>query len=85
MVIELKSIIEEVSKFIDENVNEFEFIVDINNLELLSFDINDLSFNISECCNVFVRKLGDNSIEEEYIDYIVKKVYKGDLILYLVI
>lgn len=85
MVIELKSIIEEVSKFIDENVNEFEFIVDINNLELLSFDINDLSFNISECCNVFVRELEDNNIEEEYIDYIVKKVYKGDLILYLVI
>jgi len=84
MIIELKSIIEEISDFINENTDEFEFVVDINNLDLWEFDFNDLSFNIRECCNIFVRELEDNSIEKEYSESVIKKVYKNNLILYLV-
>jgi hypothetical protein len=84
MNLEFKFIIEELGKFINENVSEFEFIVDFNNLELWEFDFSDLSFNINECCNIFVRELEDNNIEEKFNDSIIKKVYKNNLILYFI-
>ena len=84
MNLEFKFIIEELSKFINENISEFEFVVDFNNLEYWEFDFNNLSFNVSECCSIFVRELEDNNIEEKYSNNIIKKVYKNNLILYFV-
>jgi len=81
----IKEIINEVEIFIDENLNEFEFIVDINNSEYYEIDFNDNSFNISECCSVFVREKDDKNIEKEYENNIMKKVIKNNFILYIVL
>ena len=80
----INEIIEEVEIFIDENINEFEFIVDIYNNELYEIDVFDNSFNIDECCTVFIRKEDDKNIEKEYEDSIMKKVIKNNFILYIV-
>ena len=81
----LEKIIKEVDLFIDENINEFEFIVDINNFENIEIDFNDNSIGIVECCNVFIRKEDDKEIEKLYEDDIMKKVIIDDFILYIVL
>jgi len=81
----VKEIIKEVSVFIDENINEFEFIVDFDNSEYYEIDFEDNSFNINECCSVFIRKEDDRNIEEKYKNDVMKKVIKNDVILYIVI
>ncbi len=81
----VKEIIKEVEIFINENENEFEFIVDFYDSEYYDIDFEDNSFNISECCSVFIRKEDDENIEKEYKDGIMKKVIKNDFILYIVI
>jgi hypothetical protein len=80
----VKEIINEVEIFINENLNEFEFIVDINDNEYYEIDFEDNSFNISECCSVFIRKEDDKNLEKEYKDNIIKKVIKNNFILYIV-
>ena len=80
----VNEIIKEVSIFVDENINEFEFVVDIKNVEYYEIDFNDNSFSIDECCNVFIRKEDDKNIEEKYKDNVMKKVIKDDCILYIV-
>jgi hypothetical protein len=84
-VMNVKEIIKEVEIFIDENINEFEFIVDINDSELYEIDFNDNSFNMSECCSVFIREKEDKNIEKEYKDNIMKKVIKDNFILYIIL
>jgi hypothetical protein len=81
----VKEIIKEVEIFINENENEFEFIVDFEDSEYYDIDFEDNSFNISECCSVFIRKEDDENIEKEFEDNIMKKVIKNDFILYIVI
>ena len=81
----VKEIIKEVEIFINENLNEFEFIVDINNSEYYEIDFNDNSFNMNECCSVFVREKDDKDIEKEYENDIMKKVIKNNFILYIVL
>jgi hypothetical protein len=80
----VKEIIEEVEIFINENINEFEFIVDIYDIDYYEMDFNDNSFNINECCSVFIRENEDKNIEKEYKDNIMKKVIKNNYILYIV-
>jgi hypothetical protein len=80
----VKEIIEEVEIFINENINEFEFIVDIYDIDYYEMDFNDNSFNIIECCSVFIRENEDKNIEKEYKDNIMKKVIKNNYILYIV-
>jgi len=80
----VKEIINEVEIFINENLNEFEFIVDINDSEYYEIDFNNNSFNIIECCSVFIREEDDENIEKEYKDNIIKKVIKNNFILYIV-
>jgi hypothetical protein len=79
----VNEIIEEVEIFIEEN--EFEFIVDINNNEYYEINFNDNSFNIDECCSVFIREEDDKNIEKEYKNNIMKKVIKNNFILYIVL
>jgi hypothetical protein len=79
----VNEIIEEVEIFIEENENEFEFIVDINNNDInnneyYEINFNDNSFNIDECCSVFIREEDDKNIEKEYKDNIMKKVIKNN-------
>jgi len=81
----VKEIIEEVEIFIDENENEFEFIVDFYDSEYYDIDFEDNSFNISECCSVFIRNEKDDEIEKKYKDDVMKKVIKNNCILYIVI
>ena len=61
----VEEIIKEISIFVDENINEFEFVVDIENVGYWEIDFNNNSFGIGECCNVFIRKEDDKNIEEE--------------------
>ena len=84
----VNEIIEEVEIFIEENENEFEFIVDINNNEYYEINFNDNSFNIDECwpaLSVFIREEDDKNIEKEYKNNIMKKVIKNNFILYIVV
>jgi hypothetical protein len=82
--VNLKNVIEEVNLFIDENIDEFEFIVDINDFENIEIDFSDNSINIIECCSVFVREEEDKVIEELYKDGVIKKVIKDSYILYII-
>jgi hypothetical protein len=82
--VNLNEVLAEVELFIDENINEFEFIVDINNLENIEIDFSDNSINIMECCSVFVRGEEDKVIEEIYKGCVIKKVIKGSYILYII-
>jgi len=82
--VNLKNVIEEVNLFIDENIDEFEFIVDINDFENIEIDFSDNSINIIECCSVFVREEEDKVIEELYKGCVIKKVIKGSYILYII-
>jgi hypothetical protein len=81
----LEKVIKEVNLFIDKNINEFEFIVDINNFENIEIDFNDNSINIIECCSVFIREKDDKKIENEYKDNIMEKVIVDGFILYIVL
>jgi hypothetical protein len=74
-VMNVNEIIEEVEIFIEENENEFEFIVDINNNEYYEINFNDNSFNIDECCSVFIREEDDKNIEKEYKNKYNEKSY----------
>jgi hypothetical protein len=80
----VKEIIEEVEIFIDENIEEFEFIVDIYDNELYEINFFDNSLEIDECCTVFIREEDDKKIEKEYKDDIIKKVIKNNSVLYIV-
>jgi hypothetical protein len=80
----LNEIIEEVEIFIDENIDEFEFIVDIYDNELYEINFFDNSLEIDECCTVFIREEDDKKIEKEYKDNIIKKVIKNNSVLYIV-
>ena len=82
--VNLKNVIEEVNLFIDENIDEFEFIVDINDFENIEIDFSDNSINVIECCSVFVRDEEDRVIEELYKDNVMKKVIKDNYILYII-
>jgi len=81
----VKEIIKEVEIFINENENEFEFIVDFYDSEYYDIDFEDNSFNINECCSVFIRNEKDDEIEKKYKDDVMKKVIKNNCILYIVI
>ena len=80
----LSEVIKEVNLFINENIDEFEFIVDINNFENIEIDYNDDSINIMECCSVFVREKRSDVIEELYKNDIMKMVIKDNYILYII-
>jgi hypothetical protein len=80
----VKEIIEEVEIFIDENIEEFEFIVDIYDNELYEINFFDNSLEIDECCTVFIREEDDKKIEKEYKDDVIKKVIKNNSVLYIV-
>ena len=80
----LSEVIKEVNLFINENIDEFEFIVDINNFENIEIDYNDDSINIMECCSVFVREKRSDVIDELYKNDIMKMVIKDNYILYII-
>jgi hypothetical protein len=82
--VNLNEVLAEVELFIDENIDEFEFIVDMNDLHNIEIDFSDNSINITECCSVFVREEEDKVIEELYKDGVIKKVIKDSYILYII-
>ena len=79
-------VLEEVKLFVEENRDEFEFIVDLDDIDCWFIDEKDNSICIDECCNVFIRDEDDLELEEGYSDdyYFLKKVYLNDVILYIV-
>ena len=79
-------VLEEVELFIEENRDEFEFIVDLDDIDNWSFSEEDGCVSIDECCNVFVRLGDDLKIEEGYSDddSFLKKVCNGDFVFYIV-
>jgi hypothetical protein len=81
--VKVKEIIKEVKIFIEENYNEYEFIVDINCVEVYEIDFINNCFIILECCNVFVREEEDKDLEKEYEDDVIKKIIKNGFILYI--
>lgn len=68
MSINLELIKNEVEKFINENVNEFEFIVDINDFSRWELNIDGWGVGISECVNVYFRDIFDSEIRNNLIE-----------------
>jgi len=85
-MISVKVLINEIEKFISENENEFEFIVDFKNIED-NWEINfeKKCINILECCNIFVRENDDNELENWFKkeNLIHKKIKINNCILYI--
>jgi hypothetical protein len=76
-----------ISKFIDDNINEFEFIVDINNEDYWEIDFEDKCITILECCSIYVREIEDNVLEKYLTDdeFVVDKVKDGEFIYYIMV
>jgi hypothetical protein len=82
--VNLNVVLAEIELFIDENIDKFEFVVDMNDLHNVEIDFSDNSINVTECCSVFVREKEDKVIEKFYQDNTMKKVIKDNYILYIV-
>ena len=78
-------VLNEVEIYINENINEFEFIVDLNDINNWFFNENLLYISIDECCDIFIRDKDDLIIEKIYNDdYFLKKVKLDDCFLYII-
>ena len=75
----------ESGKFIDRNVDEFEFIADHENDD--NWEIDGDTFTLSETLSVIVKKQEDEDLEEdlEGDDIFYEKVKVNDLVLYIII
>ena len=84
--IKIRLLLNEIEKFINEFEDEFEFIVDINDIDKWDIDFEDKSFIIEECCSVSIRESDDKELEKwiKEDDLISKKVKIGNYILYIV-
>ena len=71
--IEFKKIVSEVSKFIDENINEFEFVKDLNDINNYTFDIEGKYIGIEECCNIYFKDIFENEIKNNLDEEVVYK------------
>jgi hypothetical protein len=76
---------EESGKFIDRNVDEFEFIADHENDD--NWEIEGDTFTLSETLSVIVKRKEDKDLEEdlEDDDVFYEKVKVNGLILYIII
>jgi hypothetical protein len=76
---------EESGKFIDRNVDEFEFIADHENDD--NWEIEGDTFTLSETLSVIVKRKEDKDLEEdlEDDDIFYEKVKVNGLILYIII
>jgi len=85
--VSVKVLMNEIEKFIEEFNDEFEFVVDIEDMDLWEIDFENKSFNISECCSVFVRENDDDYFEKWFVeeDIVNKKVKLDNCVLYIFI
>jgi hypothetical protein len=84
--IKIRLLLNEIEKFINEFEDEFEFIVDINDIDKWDIDFDNRCFMIEECCSVSVRENDDEELEKwiKEDDLISKKVKINNYILYIV-
>lgn len=74
-----------VSTFIDDHIDEFEFVIDLDNFDYWDINYDKKEINIIECCTVFVREVEDE-ILNGYLDgdeYIIDKIRSNDFIFYI--
>lgn len=85
--IKVSLLLNEIKKFINEFESEFEFIVDINDIDRWIIDFKNNEFGIEECCSVSIKESDDIEFENWIIeDNIVSKKVKIDkYILYIII
>jgi hypothetical protein len=85
--ISIKVLMNEVEKFVNKYEDEFEFIVDYNDVDRWEIDFKNNCLNISECCSVFVREEEDKELKKWFRedDIFNKKVKVDNYILYLII
>jgi hypothetical protein len=74
-------------KFIDSNIDEFEFIVDINNEDYWEINFEDRCINLIECCSIYIREIEDDILEKYLNDdeFVMEKVKDGNFIYYIMI
>jgi len=84
--IKIRLLLNEIEKFINEFEDEFEFIVDINDIDKWDIDFDNRCFMIEECCSVSVRENDDEELEKwiKEDDLVSKKVKINNYILYIV-
>jgi len=84
--IKIRLLLNEIEKFINEFEDEFEFIVDINDIDKWDIDFDNRCFMIEECCSVSVRENDDKELEKwiKEDDLVSKKVKINNYILYIV-
>jgi hypothetical protein len=71
--IEFKKVVSEVSKFINENVNEFEFVKDLNDVNNYTFDIEGKYIRIEECCIIYFKDIFENEIKNNLDEEVICK------------
>jgi hypothetical protein len=80
----LKRIKELVWKFIDNNIDEFEFIIDLNNIDYWEIDFENKEINITECCIVFIREYDDEELDKLLVDNNWGEKIKDENIIYYI-
>jgi hypothetical protein len=80
----LKRIKELVWKFIDNNIDEFEFIIDLNNIDYWEIDFENKEINITECCIVFIREYDDEGLDKLLVDNNWGEKIKDENIIYYI-
>ena len=78
----LKRIKELVWRFIDNNIDEFEFIIDLDNIDYWEIDFKNKEINITECCIVFIREYDDEELDKLLVDNNWGEKIKDENIIY---
>jgi hypothetical protein len=78
----LKRIKELVWRFIDNNIDEFEFIIDLDNIDYWEIDFENKEINITECCIVFIREYDDEELDKLLVDNNWGEKIKDENIIY---
>jgi len=83
--VNLKDVKDLVNKFINSNIDEYEFVIDNNNLDYWEINYDKKEINISECCSVYIREIEDKELESYFNDdeFIINKYVLNDLIIYI--
>jgi hypothetical protein len=84
-VLNLGKVKELVSTFIDDHIDEFEFVIDLNNFDYWDINYDEKEINITECCTVFVREVEDETLNGYLNDdeFVIDKIRSNGFIFYI--
>ena len=57
----------------DENINEFEFVKDLNDINNYVIDIEGRYIGIEECCNIYFKDIFESEIKNNLDEEVIYK------------